>query len=217
MFQHQVEQFKWLPDIRALVIDDDEFDRKRIGRASRRINLPIAMDEVCSLPELKRQLDKKQYDLFLIDYFLAGSDGFEALDLIRNHQNHSTALTIMISGLADNAIADSALERGFHDFIRKDEISSETLRASVVAAMKTSEAFACHFEKRTMMLDVGRINRLLSLALEDQAIRAILYAPIEKNIVDAAHDVGNGLGQHASPIIAKFLAHLKLPEDFLFD
>ena len=217
MFQHKVEQFKWLPDIRALVIDDNEFDRKRIKRVSGRVNLPIAVDEVQSLSELKHQLDQKQYDLFLIDYVLADSDGFEALEVIRNHHSGSNALTIMISGHDDQDIAVMALQKGIDDFIHKDKISSETLRASVVAAMKTSERFAHHYEQRNMMLDTGRIHQQLRLALKDPATRAILYAPIETDVLDAAQQVGNGLSRQSSPIITKFLTHLTLPEDFLFD
>ena len=69
------------PTIRTLVLDDSNFDRKRILRLGDRIDLPLVFEEASSVQGLKHCLDRQIYDLFLIDYSMPEGDGLNALQV----------------------------------------------------------------------------------------------------------------------------------------
>jgi DNA-binding NarL/FixJ family response regulator len=126
--------------IHTLVLDDSSFDRKRILRLGDRINLPLVFEEASSLAGLKHCLDRRNYDLFLIDYSMPDSDGLAALDVIREHHNHHSAASIMVSGAADLRVVIHAMKRGCRDFIAKKDMSPDTLYHAMMGALdRTAE------------------------------------------------------------------------------
>ncbi|MCW1404309.1 response regulator [Novosphingobium sp. MW5] len=134
-----------LPEIRTLVLDDSSFDRKRICRMGNGLDLKLRIEEATSVQGLKECLDRQNFDLFLIDYKMPGSDGLSALDVIRNHKSQSGAVSIMISGQADQRIAVSAMKNGCQDFIMKSDISPDYLQGTVLSALSGSRQFSRYF------------------------------------------------------------------------
>ena len=70
-------------DISILILDDNQFDRKRIRRMFESIGSGFHLSEVESLDALSLNLDSKDFDVVLIDFQLPQGDGLEALAQIQ--------------------------------------------------------------------------------------------------------------------------------------
>lgn len=119
----------------ALVLDDDQFDRMRVRRLFREAGIPFYLDEADTLDTLKQVLDREDFDVILVDYNLAKSNGIQALEMVRNHPRNSKAATIMITSDDQSDVAVRAIKSGCSDYISKSQLSVSTLKASVVAAL----------------------------------------------------------------------------------
>ena len=125
-------------EIRALLLDDNTFDRKRIRRMSTKTDLPITLDEAGSIAELDAAVARTHYDLILIDYHLPEGDGIQALDLLLRNPLNRDAGKIMITGNGGYSTAVEAMRAGCHDFLSKDEMNAELLRRAMLKAIETS-------------------------------------------------------------------------------
>jgi len=122
--------------INALLLDDSKFDRRRIRRLSRDMGVAIQIDEVASIAALQEALDADSYDVVLLDYRLTEGDGLQALELVRAHPRNARSPAIMVTGGDDPSIAVQALRSGFSDYLSKAQLTAETLRVSVLAAIE---------------------------------------------------------------------------------
>lgn len=125
--------------IKALVIDDDRFDRDRLRHICDASGLNITLTDSETTDEFVNLLDKHVYDVVFIDYHLTDGDGLDILEIVQMHPENGAAATIMIAGDGQAEIAVKALTLGCSDYIVKDNISNESLRRAVVNALqKTS-------------------------------------------------------------------------------
>ena len=122
--------------IRALHLDDNEFDRTRVRRLIRKTNLPAQVEEAPTIEAMSGAMEKDRFDLFLIDYHLPDSDGLRAVEFIRNHAKSKDAAVIMITGRKQQQIAVSAFRQGCHDLITKEELSPVLLRERMQTALQ---------------------------------------------------------------------------------
>ena len=122
--------------VNALLLDDDEFDRRRICRMSDGLGLPITMHSVPTLETMEQSMQEHAYDLVLVDYRLADGDGFSALDIVQASSKNRNAATIMISGNGQIELAVAALKAGCSDFLPKQDISPESLRSAILQALE---------------------------------------------------------------------------------
>ncbi|MGB7241260.1 MAG: response regulator [Sulfitobacter sp.] len=121
--------------IKTLLLDDNNFDRQRIRRMSLKTDLPIEIDEVDSIETMKQAVKAVSYDLVLIDYRLPVGDGLTALDAIHSGALNKDPGTIMITGESKVETAVSAMKRGCHEFLAKDDMNTDALRAAMMNAM----------------------------------------------------------------------------------
>ena len=122
--------------VRALLLDDSNFDRKRIQRLGKRItDLPLTLDEVGTLAELDDALDQEVYDVIMVDYRLAEGTGVQALERISTVARQQGAGRIMITGNENIDTAVQAMRSGCHDFLAKESMSADLLRDAMVNAM----------------------------------------------------------------------------------
>ena len=113
-------------EIRALLLDDSNFDRQRIRRMGGRIaDLPLTLDEDATLSEMEDALDRAKYDVILVDYRLAEGDGVQALNKISAKSLQNGAGRIMITGNEDIGTAVQAMRSGCHDFLCKNDMSED--------------------------------------------------------------------------------------------
>lgn len=122
-------------EIRALLLDDNNFDRQRIRRLNHKTELGVQLDEVGSIEELDSAVRLASYDLILIDYRLPIGDGMTALSHILDDPMNRDAGKIMITDDAAVDTAVQAMRGGCHDFLAKESMSVETLREAMLNAM----------------------------------------------------------------------------------
>lgn len=122
-------------EIRALLLDDNNFDRQRIRRLNHKTELGVQLDEVGSIEELDSAVRLASYDLIFIDYRLPIGDGMTALSHILDDPMNRDAGKIMITGDAAVDTAVQAMRGGCHDFLAKESMSVETLREAMLNAM----------------------------------------------------------------------------------
>lgn len=137
MIAHRMEAKHFGP-IKALLIDDNMFDRRRFSRIARETNLEFTLDEACDVNEFATQLDQNSYDIIFIDLNLGSENGMSLLPVVRAHHINKNAAVIMVAGDNQAEVALKALREGFADYIEKEVLSQSSLeRATINALQKT--------------------------------------------------------------------------------
>jgi CheY-like chemotaxis protein len=199
--------------IRALVIDDNAFDRRRVRRLGDRTGLPIEFAEVASVAGLAQALDRGAFDLVLIDYQMPEGDGLQALDFLRAHPLNRDAAAVMLSGRADTAVAVSAMKRGCFDFVAKDEFSADRLRSLLMSVMDPDRPM------RTLPRAIpggDDLTSLLRAALTPDLLRQALSEPVQDEMRRAVQALGIASRTQASPEFVRFLAQFTTEDEFCF-
>ena len=124
--------------IRMLVIEDCEFDKKRLLRMCRNTGLNFEVKTIDSISLLRTALDSYKFDLIFVDFRLPDSDGIEAIRRIRAHPPHVTAAILMLTGQCDLTVAVEAMKEGCADYLAKNELTPETLRDATLNALDSA-------------------------------------------------------------------------------
>lgn len=98
-----------------LIVDDDKNMRLFLREAIQ--GWEYASEEAASAEEALMRLEKKSFDLILLDEKLPGRSGVETIPLLREKEPH--AIIIMITAYATDETALEALRRGTYDFLSK--------------------------------------------------------------------------------------------------
>lgn len=105
----------------ALLIEDDEVERRSILRAITNHSVPYQFESARTLSDAQILLSQKTYDIIVTDYNLPDSNG---LDTIRALMSMPGKIPIVVlSGINDDKIALAAVHHGAQDFIPKDYIN----------------------------------------------------------------------------------------------
>lgn len=166
--------------IRALLLDDSNFDRARIRRLSDKTALGIQLDEVGSIEELDSAVRQASYDLIMIDYRLPVGDGMTALSHILENPMNRDAGKIMITGDAAVGTAVQAMRGGCHDFITKETMNADVLRDAMlnaIAAARERLNFQAHTKHQRDIIREGLIE-----ALNDNEVQGNVLSLVKKNI-----------------------------------
>lgn len=173
-------------EIRVLLLDDSDYDRRRIRRLGARIaDFPLTLDEVATLAELETALKHKIYDVILVDYRLAEGTGLQALDRISATATHYGAGRIMITGREDIDAAVKAMRSGCHDFLSKDTMSAEVLRDAMLNAISLARRNA-HVQQQ-MALQREIFRDCMVATLKDSEVRNSIGAIVQTEL---AHQSG---------------------------
>ena len=144
--------------VRILIVDDSEVDRKRLLRFCQDAGLNPIATEVASVQDMKAALAAHRFDLVFIDYLLPGENGLDAADAMTGDPDQP-AISIMIAGEGRIDIAVEAMRRGCSDYLTKSDLSVDAVRKSVATALERRMTRAALAEER------GRRLRL------EQAVR----------------------------------------------
>ncbi|MEM6325233.1 MAG: response regulator [Pseudomonadota bacterium] len=117
-----------------LILDDNEFDRKRLRRAISQLQIARNFTEAADLRSFSHQIEQKAFDIILFDFALGDGDGVQALDLCKRSTMNAHALFVMVTGNDSSALAVRALKHGFDDYLSKDEVSYDVMSNFVQAA-----------------------------------------------------------------------------------
>lgn len=196
--------------VHALLLDDDEFDRRRICRMSDGLGLPITMHSVPTLETMEQSMQENAYDLVLVDYRLADGDGFSALDMVQASSKNRNAATIMISGNRQIELAVAALKAGCSDFLPKQDISPESLRTAIL------QALASRVQQYDPEMLKREAERALIAALRDDSFRQSLRPTMIAAMSEAAQAIAREKRQEKHAHLTGYLMEFTKDDDFCF-
>ncbi len=127
--------------LKALLLDDSLFDRKRIERMARDTGLCLHIESVSCLSMMAKRLDGAEFNVVFLDYLLPEGSGHEAIEMLRTHAAHRNCAAIMIAGDDTYDEGAAAMREACDAYIAKDALTAERLRETVVAAIN-ERAFA---------------------------------------------------------------------------
>ena len=177
-------------EIRALLLDDSNFDRARIKRLSGKTDLLIQMDEVDSLELMNKVVAEENYDVILIDYRLPVGNGLDALSIVSENALNRGAGKIMITGDGARETLLSAMRGGCHDFITKDEMSSAALRSAILNAMQAAWQARQMHQQAEMQREVVRQG--LVEAIKDREVQGNVISLVTNHLKQLSPTRGPG-------------------------
>ena len=162
--------------IRVLLVDDDAdfaaVAAELLEREDDRLDVAV---ETGPSPSLDR-LDVEAFDCLVSDYQMAGTDGIELLDTLRDRQ--PSLPFILFTGEGSEAVASEAISAGATDYVRKGTATDQyaLLANRIVQAVS----------KRRTSERASRFERLQKLAREvnQSLVRADDRAAIERPVCE---------------------------------
>lgn len=131
----------------ALIVDDSEFDRMKLRRLIEATDLSFDLVEAESLAAMDAALDRGDFDLVLIDFFLVGHTGFEALQLL-GRKSRKSPISIMVTGDEQAEIAVQAIKMGCADYLSKANLSADRLKLAISEAESSLDIWQRQHEDR---------------------------------------------------------------------
>ncbi len=119
----------------ALVVEDEETDRFRLMTMCRRAGLHLAFREAADANQMRVEIATRSFDVIFIDYHLGFANGLEALAEINACERQANAVLIMVTSVRHPEIVAKSLESGCSDYLIKEELSIDRIRASVTTAL----------------------------------------------------------------------------------
>ena len=201
-------------DIRALLLDDSNFDRARIRRLSQKTELSIHLDEVDSIEAMDIAVAKQNYDLILIDYRLPVGDGMEALHHVLSNDGNKDAGKIMITGDGARQTAMQAMRGGYHDFLTKEEMDAQGLRDAMLNAVGMAR------QQQQLMLQATQhrefLRQGLVAALQDSDVQGSVVSLVRRNMAGTGDRFNEMIGRFDAADVDALLAGLDDEDDFDF-
>jgi cyclic di-GMP phosphodiesterase len=165
-----------------LVVDDEELIQDLLIRILRRgsyKNVTVASSSECA----NKLLETQSFDLILTDMTMPGKSGIELLTDIR--ESHSDIATLMISGAADEGLAEKALSLGAYGYIIKPFRPTEVLIAVSNALRRRSlelenRVYREQLEAKVELRTEDLSQALTKLRLAEKGVRAARTETIKR-------------------------------------
>jgi len=100
-----------------IIIEDDTFIRQMYS--TKISELDIKVISVSEIPDLKKNLEKNNISLILLDIILPKINGFDILIWLKKHKEFQDIPVIVLSNLSSQIDIDKAFELGAVDYIVK--------------------------------------------------------------------------------------------------
>lgn len=124
--------------VRVLVIDDDEEDFFLLKKTFSAIpNSPFVLDWTPSFDEALTLINKRQHDVFMIDYRLGARTGLELLKLAEAEQRSEPF--ILLTGVDDREVEWRSMRLAAADYLIKGTINSEVLSRALYYALQRKQ------------------------------------------------------------------------------
>lgn len=198
---------------KVLILDDCEFDRKRIKRFVSKINGPVHVTEAEDISMLSYNLQSAAFDIILVDYALTDGDGLQAVEEIRDSELNKSALAVMVTGNDSSSLAVNALKLGFDDYLTKDNMSLDLL-SSLIQRTRDEPAkakvvpFPYQDIAEVLNAERAQVSPVTTEALAD------MLEPALRSAMDVALSRvrAEELGEH----LVSLIASLQEPDEFQF-
>jgi two-component system cell cycle response regulator len=149
-----------LRPLRVLLVEDSKGDAILIKKAlTQDVPDPHVIQHATTLASALKALAENEFDVVLLDRSLPDATGFNGLISI---QNRAPKLpVIFLTGLKDEAIALSAVEKGAQDYLFKDNVDNRTIERAIHYAIRRKRfeevlILQANFDNLT-----GLVNRIL--------------------------------------------------------
>ena len=124
--------------IKVLIVEDNPGDIVLIKKMlDTIIDVTFEVTAVGRLDEGLKFLLKDKFDIILLDLCLPDSEGIDTFNIMK--YNAPNVPIIVLTGLKDDIFAVSAVGRGAHDYLVKDEVNSKNLARSITNAMEDKD------------------------------------------------------------------------------
>lgn len=152
-------------NIRILLVDDEAEKRKlfklRIEKMDDEYNYTV--ETASNGEEALMKLEKKQYDLILLDLFMSGLDGYEVLKKIRNNLKTRNLPVIILTASTETLDEIKSIDLGADDFITKDA-DKHVIKARIRNTLK----------KHRFMMGLNPLTKLPgNIQIEEEIIKRI--------------------------------------------
>ena len=152
--------------ITVCLVDDDEVDRLTVKHLLDDVDT-VRLVEFSSGEEALDYLRAERCDCLLLDYRMPGADGLEILD--RLARDELGVPTIMLTGVGDEEVAVSSLQRGALDYLAKDKLDRTILLAKIRTTRMVHDA-----RRRASAAERGLRDTIEQLQREAQARDSVL-------------------------------------------
>ncbi len=170
------------PQVRILMIDDDQVDRRVVSRA---LGSDYVVTEAENGHQARESFDSAPPDCVLLDYNIPGTDTLELLDRFRPH-----APVVMLTGQNDIGAAVAAMKAGAQDYLSKNDFTAERLDRAIQRSIDKADR-----QRR----DVVARERLRTEYRSEKRRRRELEASLQ-----VARDIQQNLLPSKSPQIEAF-------------
>jgi len=125
--------------IRVLLVDDDEDDyvmtRELLSEAATGV---FQLDWASDYDEAVAMIERREHDVYLLDYRLGERSGLEILRAVGSKNPHSPM--ILLTGQGDDGIDLEAMREGAADYLIKGQLTSDLLARSIRYSMERAKA-----------------------------------------------------------------------------
>jgi len=173
--------------IKILYVEDNQIDQMAVQRMVNKKGLPYDIDIAGTVREVPELLEKKSYDLLLLDYLLPDGTGLDILERTKDTP------CIFITGSGDEMVAVRSLKGGAYDYLIKDPERGyiEALPTTIEKVLETHrikqehEQYEGRIARQNEELEkLYKKTRKLSLhdPLTGLANRRLMESNLEKNL-----------------------------------
>ena len=207
--------------MRILIVDDDEMFRELAKLFLTSVDDAIIVEEAETGAAGLAAIHDTGFDCVLLDYRLPDMDGLTFLDKLGKEQSATPIPVVMLTGSGDERVAVGAIKAGACDYLKKQDMSPESVIASIRTAIEENENRAAsqrnlqNLERLALTDSLTLIgNRTLFDMRLDQALRrarrvsdAIAVLMIDLNGFKSINDVyGHLVGDKLLTVVAQRLA-----------
>ncbi len=125
--------------IPVLIVDDDPSVGAWLQLLVRRMgdSLPCTATWVTTGSMMLQELERRRFELVLLDYHLQDMDGLALLSRIQDMPKDRRPAVIMLTGGGSEQIAVEAMKRGARDYLIKASLDQATIRRAMAGALET--------------------------------------------------------------------------------